>query len=201
MNIEPSGHINLSFMPSGHRTTNFQNLNVVLGATIPLSSTRGPYIPVSIDPLEVHNKTIRRSSRLYPVFQRVRRNLPLSPPITLNLPPKGLLIEPYDDIVLSKSPSDQSKGAEDISTTDAPVKADNNGQVNNFIANLADNVKFSMPTEELMEENNIDVGGSFDQIETKIPISSHVNGKGKMPKFHVTYWMFYPYSQVRYNYR
>ncbi|XP_012157362.1 uncharacterized protein LOC101454802 isoform X2 [Ceratitis capitata] len=195
MNIEPSGHINLSFMPSGHRTTNFQNLNVVLGATIPLSSTRGPYIPVSIDPLEVHNKTIRRSSRLYPVFQRVRRNLPLSPPITLNLPPKGLLIEPYDDIVLSKSPSDQSKGAEDISTTDAPVKADNNGQVNNFIANLADNVKFSMPTEELMEENNIDVGGSFDQIETKIPISSHVNGKGKMPKFHVTYWMFYPYSQ------
>ncbi|XP_017479588.1 PREDICTED: uncharacterized protein LOC108369100 [Rhagoletis zephyria] len=205
-----------NFNPSGSATTNFHNSPLPLGAAIPMSSTRGPYIPVSIDPFDVHNDTVRRSSRLYPVFKRVRRNtpphnlplapLPASPPaIIFNLPPKGLVVEPYEDLVLSESrPIDaenENRAVAEIPTTDSPAQADNSGQVNNFIANLADNVKFSMPTEELLEDNNIDVDSNFERLATSGPIFNDAGGQSsekrrrKVPSFHVTYWMFYPYSQ------
>uniref|UniRef100_A0A034VQC0 Vacuolar protein sorting-associated protein 62 n=1 Tax=Bactrocera dorsalis TaxID=27457 RepID=A0A034VQC0_BACDO len=186
------------FLPSSTST---------LASTIPISSTRGPYIPVSIDPLDVRNDTVRRSSRLYPVFKRVRRNslrlveneynLPLSPPIVLNLPPKGLVVEPYSDLVLGESSpvaAEQSTGAADVTTTDSPIQADNSGQVNNFIANLVDNVKFSMPVDDMLEDNSIDVGSSFDHLVTN-NAGERRKLRKKMPSFHVTYWMFYPYSQ------
>lgn len=186
------------FMPSSTST---------LASTIPISSTRGPYIPVSIDPLDVRNDTVRRSSRLYPVFKRVRRNslrlieneynLPLSPPIIVNLPPKGLVVEPYSDLVLGESSPvavDQSTGAADVTTTDFPIQADNSGQVNNFIANLVDNVKFSMSTDEMLEDNSIDIDSSFDHLMANYAGERRKLRK-KMPSFHVTYWMFYPYSQ------
>lgn len=188
------------FMPSSTST---------LASTIPISSTRGPYIPVSIDPLDVRNDTVRRSSRLYPVFKRVRRNslrlieneynLPLSPPIIVNLPPKGLVVEPYSDLVLGESSPvavEQSTGAADVTTTDFPIQADNSGQVNNFIANLVDNVKFSMSTDEMLEDNSIDIDSSFDHLMANYAGERRKLRK-KMPSFHVTYWMFYPYSQVR----
>ncbi|XP_011186880.1 uncharacterized protein LOC105214891 isoform X1 [Zeugodacus cucurbitae] len=187
------------FMPSATST---------LASTVPISSTRGPYIPVSIDPLDVRNDTVRRSSRLYPVFKRVRRNslrpvenkynLPLSPPIMLNLPPKDLVVEPYSDLVLGESSPvavEQSTGAADVLTTDSPTQADNNsGQVNNFIANLVDNVKFSMPIDDMLEDNSIDIDSSFDHLVTNNDGERRKLRK-KMPSFHVTYWMFYPYSQ------
>nr|XP_014091732.1 uncharacterized protein LOC106618481 isoform X2 [Bactrocera oleae] len=187
-----------TFLPSSTST---------LASTITISSTRGPYIPVSIDPYEARNVTIRRSSRLYPVFKRVRRNslrlveneynLPLSPPIVLNLPPKGLVVEPYNDLVLGESRPvavEQSTGAADVTTTDSPIQADNSGQVNNFIANLVDNVKFSMPIDEMLEDNTVDIGSSYDHLLTNNDGERRKLRK-KMPSFHVTYWMFYPYSQ------
>ncbi|XP_054736264.1 uncharacterized protein LOC129243134 [Anastrepha obliqua] len=196
------------FVPGGSATSNFQSPPLSLLA---VSSTRGPYIPVSIDPLYERNDTVRRSSRLYPEFKRVRRNtlhnnLPLdsppalSPPILLNLPPKGLVVEPYDDLVLGEShPIDVEKSNHvNAPSTDAPIKADSSGKVNNFIANLADNVKFSMPTQELLEDYNNDIDSNF---ATEGPLFIDANNQSNrkrrknVPSFHVTYWMFYPYSQ------
>ncbi|KAH8255898.1 hypothetical protein KR026_001295 [Drosophila bipectinata] len=139
--------------------------------TPPLPSTRGPYIPVSIDPLEDRNDTVRRSSRLYPLFQRVKREAPMySPPLN-----------EYEELVVAETtPRPQPE-------KDLEQEPDSSVPVNNFIANLADNVKFSggSDLDDNLEENSID----------EAPEQEVNGGKGKLPGFHVTYWMFYPYSQ------
>ncbi|KAH8379921.1 hypothetical protein KR009_008092 [Drosophila setifemur] len=136
-----------------------------------LSSTRGAYIPVSIDPLEERNDTIRRSSRLFPLFQRVKREAPQYNPLN-----------EYEELVMVEtSPKPQPE-------QDLEQEPDSSVPVNNFIANLADNVKFSggSDPDDNLEENSI---GETPEQE------GNPNGKGKLPGFHVTYWMFYPYSQ------
>ncbi|KAH8384281.1 hypothetical protein KR200_001151 [Drosophila serrata] len=141
--------------------------------TPPPVSTRGPYIPVSIDPLEERNDTIRRSSRLFPLFQRVKRQAPVANP-------KYNPLNAYEELVMEptqKPPPDQE------------LQPDSEGgvPVNNFIANLADNVKFSggSDPDDNLEDNSIG----------KAPEQEANQGQGKLPGFHVTYWMFYPYSQ------
>ncbi|BFF98082.1 uncharacterized protein DMAD_06339 [Drosophila madeirensis] len=138
----------------------------------PLASTRGPYIPVSIDPLEERNETVRRSSRLFPLFQRVKRDAQHD-------------LNEYEELVRVEPPQTNSQQQPEM---ELDSDADNSIPVNNFIANLADNVKFSGgagPEDNLEEDNSI--GESPEQ---------EVNaGQGKLPGFHVTYWMFYPYSQ------
>ncbi|XP_017843743.1 uncharacterized protein LOC108600582 [Drosophila busckii] len=141
-----------------------------------LASTRGPYIPVSIDPLEDRNDTVRRSSRLFPLFQRMKRELaPLSE---------------YDLVMGETQPAtseQQQQLLEPEPELAAELESDYGVPVNNFIANLADNVKFSggAGLEDNLQDNNI---GESPEPE--------VHGiKGQLPGFHVTYWMFYPYSQ------
>lgn len=133
--------------------------------TPPPVSTRGPYIPVSIDPLEERNDTVRRSSRLFPLFQRVKREAPAAGP-------QYNPLNEYEELVMEPTQKPQPEQPE---------------LVNKFIANLADNVKFSGGTDpdDNLEENSIG----------KAPEQEANQGKGKLPGFHVTYWMFYPYSQ------
>ncbi|KAH8270144.1 hypothetical protein KR018_004657 [Drosophila ironensis] len=138
--------------------------------TPPLPSTRGPYIPVSIDPLEERNDTVRRSSRLFPLFQRVKREAPKFNPLN-----------EYEQLVMVETtPKPQQE-------KDLEQEPDSSVPVNNFIANLADNVKFSggSDPDDNLEDNSI---GQMPEQEVN-------GGKGKLPGFHVTYWMFYPYSQ------
>lgn len=140
--------------------------------TTPPTTTRGVYIPVSIDPLEERNDTIRRSSRLFPLFQRVKRESPTVPQYNQ--------LNEYEELVMeaTQKPSVQQ---------DSEPEPENGVPVNNFIANLADNVKFSGGTDpdDNLEENSIG----------QAPEKEEGSGKGKLPGFHVTYWMFYPYSQ------
>nr|NP_729102.2 uncharacterized protein Dmel_CG42272, isoform E [Drosophila melanogaster]AAN12117.2 uncharacterized protein Dmel_CG42272, isoform E [Drosophila melanogaster] len=140
--------------------------------TTPPTTTRGVYIPVSIDPLEERNDTIRRSSRLFPLFQRVKRESPTVPQYNQ--------LNEYEELVMeaTQKPSVQQ---------DSEPEPENGVPVNNFIANLADNVKFSGGTypDDNLEENSIG----------QAPEKEEGPGKGKLPGFHVTYWMFYPYSQ------
>ncbi|KAH8398891.1 hypothetical protein KR222_010957, partial [Zaprionus bogoriensis] len=137
-----------------------------------LPSTRGPYIPVSIDPLEERNETVRRSSRLFPLFQRTKRQT-IVPDIELMLGETQLAGAPVPEPVTVQTQPQQELEQE----------LDNGLPVNNFIANLADNVKFSGGPEldDNMEDNNIGESPGHE--------------KGHLPGFHVTYWMFYPYSQ------
>ncbi|KAH8365415.1 hypothetical protein KR093_000263 [Drosophila rubida] len=145
----------------------------------PLSSTRGPYIPVSIDPLDERNETLRRSSRLFPLFQRVKRDSPSMPPLS------------EYDLVMGETQLPTAAVSEPVEQQPKeldPNNSDNGLPVNNFIANLADNVKFSGGPEledDNLEDNNI---GEAPAPETQ-------GIKGQLPGFHVTYWMFYPYSQ------
>lgn len=145
-----------------------------------LSSTRGPYIPVSIDPLEERNDTVRRSSRLFPLFQRVKRETAMPE------------YAPLSDFDLMMGETQLAGAVVPEPVTMEPQKQeeelDNGLPVNNFIANLADNVKFSggPDLEDNLEDNNI---GDSPSQEAPPGI------KGQLPGFHVTYWMFYPYSQ------
>ncbi|XP_017048514.1 uncharacterized protein LOC108093090 isoform X2 [Drosophila ficusphila] len=140
----------------------------------PPVSTRNTYIPVSIDPLEERNDTIRRSSRLFPLFQRVKREAPA---------PKYNPLNEYEELVMepTQKPTQMESNPEPEPDPEPGVP------VNNFIANLADNVKFSGGTDadDNLEDNSI--GQSPEQEANP--------GKGHLPGFHVTYWMFYPYSQ------
>lgn len=145
-----------------------------------LPSTRGPYIPVSIDPLEERNDTVRRSSRLFPLFQRVKRETAM---------PEYAPLSDFD-LMMGET---QLAGAVvpepvTIEPQQQEEELDNALPVNNFIANLADNVKFSggPDLEDNLEDNNI---GDSPSQETPSGI------RGQLPGFHVTYWMFYPYSQ------
>nr|XP_016932084.1 uncharacterized protein LOC108011451 isoform X2 [Drosophila suzukii] len=135
-------------------------------------STRAAYIPVSIDPLEERNDTVRRSSRLFPLFQRVKREAAADTKYTP--------LNQYEELVLEPTQKPQME-------SDPESETESGVPVNNFIANLADNVKFSGGTDpdDNLEENSI--GQAPEQEENP--------GKGKLPGFHVTYWMFYPYSQ------
>ncbi|XP_017012374.2 uncharacterized protein [Drosophila takahashii] len=143
--------------------------------TPPPASTRAAYIPVSIDPLEERNDTVRRSSRLFPLFQRVKREaaIPMGGP-------KYSPLNQYEELVLEPTQMPQKE-------SDPEAEPESGVPVNNFIANLADNVKFSGGTDpdDNLEENSI---GEAPEQEAN-------PGKGKLPGFHVTYWMFYPYSQ------
>ncbi|XP_060652191.1 uncharacterized protein LOC132788691 isoform X1 [Drosophila nasuta] len=145
----------------------------------PFASTRGPYIPVSIDPLEERNDTVRRSSRLYPLFQRVKRE-------SVNMPP----LREYD-LVMGETQLPTAAVPEPAEQQPQELEDDSNGlPVNNFIANLADNVKFSGGPE--MEDDNLE----DNNIGDTPPLETPQQGvQGKLPGFHVTYWMFYPYSQ------
>nr|XP_032290299.1 uncharacterized protein LOC6622478 isoform X2 [Drosophila virilis] len=147
----------------------------------PLASTRGPYIPVSIDPLEERNETVRRSSRLFPLFQRVRREAG-------SMPEYGPISD-YDLVMgetqLAGAALPEPATLEQQQQLESELE--NGIPVNNFIANLADNVKFSggVDLDDNLEDNNI----------SDAPAQETQRVKGKLPGFHVTYWMFYPYSQ------
>ncbi|KAH8364166.1 hypothetical protein KR084_003443 [Drosophila pseudotakahashii] len=142
--------------------------------TPPPVSTRAAYIPVSIDPLEERNDTVRRSSRLFPLFQRVKREA------AIPMGPKYTPLNQYEELVMEPTQMPPKE-------SDPEAEPESGVPVNNFIANLADNVKFSGGTDpdDNLEENSI---GEAPEQEAN-------PGKGKLPGFHVTYWMFYPYSQ------
>ncbi|XP_023037552.1 uncharacterized protein LOC6638936 isoform X1 [Drosophila willistoni] len=144
-----------------------------------MASTRGPYIPVSIDPLDERNETLRRSSRLYPLFQRVKRQAPPNLDLVMgetegkpNQPPPKTADVGLLGMV----------GGEQLDQMENALPP-----INNFIANLKDNVKFSGGPENNLEDNTISETASQEEQEEEI--------KGHLPSFHVTYWMFYPYSQ------
>lgn len=145
-----------------------------------MSSTRTPYIPIPLNPLQPKNISIRRSSRYYPSFKRIRRNIAtvsrLRPSYDLVM---GETIQSNTDNELSYMAMPSGKPLE-IASSDVPLE-----KVNNFIANLADNVKFSVPLDEVFDNT----------INSK----RQQQGTMKIPAFHVTYWMFYPYSQVGEN--
>lgn len=148
-------------------------------------TTRGPYIPVTLGPLNEANKNVRRSSRLYPMFHKSKRSLP-NP---INTPPSP--IAPYDLVIGESVQNVPLERRVPIPTSPGPINSENyeedSENVNNFIANLADNVKFSIPFNEqdnaLENEKGQQMNGfSYNEVTT-------------VPSFHVTYWMFYPYSQ------
>ncbi|XP_030384948.1 uncharacterized protein LOC115632105 [Scaptodrosophila lebanonensis] len=145
---------------------------------ISLASTRGPYIPVSIDPLEERTDTVRRSSRLFPIFQRVKRDVI-----------GGTSYQPVSeyDLVMGETQGKHTATGPppNPETVEEEQDLDNSVPVNNFIANLADNVKFSGGVEDNLEDNSI----------SEVPYEEQSPSRRKMPSFHVTYWMFYPYSQ------
>ncbi|KAI8123196.1 Vacuolar protein sorting-associated protein 62 [Lucilia cuprina] len=144
--------------------------------------TRGPYIPVTLGPQNDGENTIRRSSRLYPMFHKAKRSLSNTP-----IPPSDS-VPPYE-LVMGESMQNIHIDRRISNPTSTPIKSDveESEKINNFIANLADNVKFSIP---LNEQENVLEHENGQQI----------NGLGNtpgtiVPSFHVTYWMFYPYSQ------
>ncbi|XP_059216981.1 uncharacterized protein LOC106095522 isoform X2 [Stomoxys calcitrans] len=150
-------------------------------------ATRGPYIPVTLDPQDQLNNTVRRSSRLYPGFQRVKRDM--NQPYAQNIPtpPPRLPYAPFELVMGESAPA-----SEMIIPTSGPMPVDStepeageNEHTKNFIANLSDNVKFSIPNNE--QEN-------FLTNENAKQTFTYKEGT-PIPSFHVTYWMFYPYSQ------
>ncbi|XP_075164312.1 uncharacterized protein LOC142236916 isoform X2 [Haematobia irritans] len=149
-----------------------------------IKATRGPYIPVTLGPLNQSNNTIRRSSRLYPVFQRVKRNIG-QPPYPQNIQPPRVSFPPFDLVMGESAPVSEiiipTTGPNDIDDSGA----EDNENTKNFIANLSDNVKFSIPIDD--QENFLGNENGRESFKYKdgTPI----------PSFHVTYWMFYPYSQ------
>lgn len=106
-----------------------------------------PFIPVTIPEETNFNKieTEPGNKFAYPPSPRKRRETPLEPSVT-------------------KETDDQNEIQMD--TNKKPV-------FNEFMANVADNVKFTT-----------------NDIENTVNPTQH-----GIPNFHVTYWMFYPYSQ------
>lgn len=145
---------------------------------------RGPYIPVTLGPHDQIDNTVRRSSRLYPTFQRVKRNVSPINPKYITPPP----ISPYD-LVMGESAPTSETGNPDSSQAAIQTEGNNDESenVNNFIANLADNVKFSIPYTD--QDDALGNDNSLSNQEF-----SYREGT-PAPSFHVTYWMFYPYSQ------
>ena len=138
--------------------------------------TRGPYIPITLGPQSDNN--LRRSSRLYPMFHKVKRSVTLP-----NLPPYDLVM---GESVQNINPLDRNP----LIPTPQPIQTEDEDseKVNNFIANLSDNVKFSIPFDE---QENVLENGSGQQMAGGF---AYAEGT-RIPSFHVTYWMFYPYSQ------
>lgn len=131
---------------------------------------KGRYIPISFNEIQ-GNSTIRRSSRrLFPIFKRTKRQIAAAPPVVAVQTP---VPPPSPSVIIPQQ------------TTPA---------VGDFIANLVDNVKFTAANEiqgELLD-NSID--GGLQQQQQKHPTMNDDNNV-PVPTFHVTYWMFYPYSQ------
>lgn len=137
--------------------------------------TRGPYIPITLGP---QTNNLRRSSRLYPMFHKVKRSVTPS-----NLAPSVPI--PSYDLVMGESIQNNPP-----IPTSQPVQNEedeDSENVNNFIANLSDNVKFSIPFDE--QENVLENESGQQMAGFSYTEGTHV------PSFHVTYWMFYPYSQ------
>uniref|UniRef100_A0A1A9WSL1 Vacuolar protein sorting-associated protein 62 n=1 Tax=Glossina brevipalpis TaxID=37001 RepID=A0A1A9WSL1_9MUSC len=148
--------------------------------------TRAAYIPISLKLQEENkNDTLRRSSRLYPMFKRMRRNIvdnrtPVIPKCNLVM---GETVKTAAKDLLTSLPSNSSLETTTHQQTE---------KYNNFIANLADNVKFSLPLDDY--ENMVGYEGEMSkQQKHKADLSNRKDIK--VPMFHVTYWMFYPYSQ------
>ncbi|XP_065360246.1 uncharacterized protein LOC135954106 [Calliphora vicina] len=144
--------------------------------------TRGPYIPITLGHHNEGDNNLRRSSRLYPMFHKTKRSLPNSP-----ITPSGP-VPPYDLVMGESVQSIPVERRIPIPTSD-PINTDDEDseKINNFIANLADNVKFSIPFNE--QENLL-------ENESGQQMTGFGNTEGTIvPSFHVTYWMFYPYSQ------
>lgn len=147
-------------------------------------ATRGPYIPVTLGPQDQLNNTIRRSSRLYPAFQRLKRNV--NQPYPHNMPASQISYAPFDLVMGESAPASEiamptRQPSQDISEPEAGEKEN----IKNFIANLSDNVKFSIPIND--QENLL--------INENGPVAFTYKDGTPVPSFHVTYWMFYPYSQ------
>uniref|UniRef100_A0A1B0AU93 Vacuolar protein sorting-associated protein 62 n=1 Tax=Glossina palpalis gambiensis TaxID=67801 RepID=A0A1B0AU93_9MUSC len=150
----------------------------------PPMSTRAAYIPISLKLQESKNDTFRRSSRLYPMFKRIRRNIPEKrAPIVANY-----------NLVMGETVQTAAKDLSmplplNLSLEATTQEAE---KCNNFIANLADNVKFSLPLDDF--ENIVGYEGEM-QKQQKHKASFAYRKDIKIPMFHVTYWMFYPFSQ------
>lgn len=115
---------------------------------------------------------------------------PATPQSTLNL---AIGETGLDSALPSQQPQTSPPSPQTILTT--PTTTDINpttSHVNKFIANLADNVKFSGVDDEI--DNSI--GTDSESSESQ---QNKLSDKKIMPSFHVTYWMFYPYSQVRFE--
>ncbi|KAM7357448.1 uncharacterized protein ACRADG_002798 isoform 2-T7 [Cochliomyia hominivorax] len=144
-------------------------------------TTRGPYIPITLGPQTEADNNLRRSSRLYPMFHKTKRSL--------NSNIASVSIPPYD-LVMGESipnvPAERRISSDQLKLDDNKNSGDSDS-VNNFIANLADNVKFSIPFDE---QDNILENESGQQMNG----FAYAEGTA-VPSFHVTYWMFYPYSQ------
>lgn len=168
------------------------------------------YIPVSMDPLYESNESIKRSSRLFPVFTRVRRELnntqnmlnyadALVPP--MNAPLNIVMLKNNNrnlDLVMGETKLNLNKQADSMESTTTTTEA-YVMQQNKFMANLVHNVKFSnaLPSginddDYLDTNNNINYDANFQDNYVS---NRMTNKKPLMPSFHVTYWMFYPYSQ------
>ncbi|XP_055845616.1 uncharacterized protein LOC129911740 isoform X2 [Episyrphus balteatus] len=133
---------------------------------IPQPQRRVPYIPVSMNESGETNNTIRRSSRLFPGFSRNRRDTQKF------FEKRGQSQENTEKSFVSTSSQKPTTETQPISTEK---------EVSEFIANLVDNVKFNGDSGM---NNNI----NEDYIEPQ-------KEKQNVPAFHVTFWMFYPYSQ------
>lgn len=221
------------------------------GESIPMVTGGGrgsnripPYIPIPLNtPIEINN-TLRRASRLYPMFKRIKRNIPkkqIKPTSTLHfgIPeikaaaaaaatststttliynknnnnnnndeskkfPKKVLTKKYD--ISSSMDTMKIIPASTIKTSVLTTTTDTN--INNFIANLADNVKFSSDDISDVDSNfktaDNRLGAVAAAAATTATTSLAIGGEAfpsydndkLMTAFHVTYWMFYPYSQV-----
>ncbi|XP_055909261.1 uncharacterized protein LOC129944098 [Eupeodes corollae] len=135
---------------------------------IPQPQRRVPYIPVSINESGEASNTIRRSSRLFPGFSRNRRRRETSK-----------FFEKRGTIQENAENSPISTTSQKPTTDNQPISTEK--EVSEFIANLVDNVKFNGDSGM---NNNI----NEDNIEPQ-------KNKENIPAFHVTFWMFYPYSQ------
>uniref|UniRef100_A0A1A9Z679 Vacuolar protein sorting-associated protein 62 n=1 Tax=Glossina pallidipes TaxID=7398 RepID=A0A1A9Z679_GLOPL len=150
----------------------------------PPMSTRAAYIPISLKLQESKNDTFRRSSRLYPMFKRIRRNIPeKQAPVAANY-----------NLVMGETAQTAAKDLSMPLPLNLPFEATTQEaeKCNNFIANLADNVKFSLPLDDF--ENIVGYEGEM-QNQQKHKASFAYRKDIKIPMFHVTYWMFYPFSQ------
>lgn len=187
------------------------------GVTVNAGSSRIPYIPIPLNTLIEQNNTLRRASRLYPMFKRIKRTATYPSTLMENLAVNTTSISisttsastfshtNHSNVKHNKTPKKvptineniiASNGMDSIKimmTSTPPTHiastTTENNNINNFIANLADNVKFSGGIGEISNHMNLDNGTRSEEV-------FELRGEKPMAAFHVTFWMFYPYSQV-----